>query len=150
MKKVVEGNPELVEEHPYVLEKGAHIYWFWGTYPMIEIPLEGLLGEKSPNASQWEKITGMLEEVRKVGKYPTSLPSPHQLVNTVRHFFQDNGLYEEIRKREDVAVRLCLSEGRPHSIKRVEDKYGICSYIPKPLWAIEVIPNTTMADPKDK
>lgn len=138
MLKVIEGNPVLREEHPTALSKGAYVYYFDTSNPMVDIHLNGRFGINTDLDKEWDKVLAALSEALSVGKYPPHIPLPCEVVREARAFFEMNNIYADVR--EDIHhVRLCVRQRAKYSMTRYET-HGVKVIVPKAPWHFEIIP----------
>jgi len=153
-ERLVEGNPELIDEHPVVLHRGALVYFMNTKLPMVDIVLsgEGLCLPTMYDSAQtydrwWSRIREALIEVSKIGEYPEGAPSIPSLLRTARNHFENSRLFDELLK-SDRQVRLCIRSTFPTYMSRHESRPGLVEYVHDPGWHFEVIHDKANAYPK--
>lgn len=150
MKKVIEGNPTLTEEHPTVLDRGAYIYYYDTPHPQVEIPLDEFFkrngDEHHDYAEGWAKVGAALIEARRLGKYPVHHGHPSELVSDVRWYLRNNQEIYDLIHGGEYYVRLRLLNVNKHDLALKDDPRGIKSYSPRARWTVDIITREAMED----
>lgn len=154
MKKLIEGNPALTDEHPVMLSEGALIYHKDSSKPAIDILLSPVSSWGYPSLfaldddldASWVRIEAMLDETVRQDLYPQAVPDTCDLVRLVRAHVELNNLYEEIRKPGQ-QVRLCVRNKTRYSMISKEVQVGISEFYPTSSWYIQIITDNANSYP---
>lgn len=146
MKKIIEGNPALTDEHPHQLNKGALVYWLDRPEAIrAEIILSGLFsGEELTDMEvDWRRFTEAYQEVLELPQWTGNTPEGAKAIaehfaGMVRRYVEFNSLYKIIRNK-NVQIRFCTHRRNTHDLDVQASRGGIIRY-PRPDWTIEMIP----------
>lgn len=143
MKKIVEGNPALVDEHPHQLSKGALVYWLdQPRSTRVELILTGLFGEDADMEVDWGRFQGAYQEVLELPQWTGNTAEGAKAIawsntNMVRRYVEFGDLYKAIRNK-NVQVRYVQQLAKPYAVDTKVGS-GVVFHYPRPEWTIEVI-----------
>ena len=152
MKKLIEGNPELHEEHPTILERGAYVYYPDSVSPRVELVLNNFYdtskNDEHWHSSMWSKAGAALIEARRLKYVPEGMGHPSELIGEIRRWFRNNQFLYDTLEQGEQQIRIVLRLGPEHFLDTKELGNGITEHNPYHRWYIQVLSKDALAYPK--